>query len=121
MDIVVECTGSPAIVAECFHVVRQGGKVSLVASYTDDARSTIAPADLFYKSVKLVDGLCGNFGKSVQLMSEGKFKTTHLITQVFPLEQLPEAIAAAKKTSNSCKVCVKVDPNAPDYPYNKQD
>ena len=31
------------------------------------------------------------------------------------------AIAAAKKTKNSCKVCVKVDPTAPDYPYNKQD
>lgn len=121
VDIAVECTGNPDIAAECFHIVRKGGKISLVASYTDDAVAPLTPADIYFKGPKLIDGLCGNFGKSVQLMSEGKFRTTHLITQVFPLEQLPEAIAAAKKTKNSCKVCIKVDPTAPDYPYNKQD
>lgn len=119
-DVVVECTGNPDIVAECFRVVRNGGTVSLVAGYSDDYTAPIAPADLFFKSIHYVPGLNGNFAKSVQYMAEGKFKTTHLITHVYPLEQLEEAFKMAKNTKESCKVCIKVDPNAPDFPYNKQ-
>ncbi len=121
VDVVYECTGNPDIVAECFHAVRNGGTVCLVAGYSDDYRAPIAPADLFFKSVHYAPGLAGNFAKSVQYMAEGKFKTTHLITHVFPLEELPKAFEAASDTKHSCKVCLKVDPAAPDYPYNKQD
>ncbi|MCI8992504.1 MAG: alcohol dehydrogenase catalytic domain-containing protein [Eubacterium sp.] len=121
VDIALEVTGNPDIVAECFHLVKNYGTVCLVAGYSDAYRAPIAPADLFFKAIKYVPGLMGNFGKSVQYMSEGKFKTTHLITHVFPLEELPAAFAAAKDTKNSCKVCIKVDPTAPDYPYNRRD
>lgn len=119
-DVAIECTGNPDIVAECFRVVRNGGTVSLVAGYSDDYTAPIAPADLFFKSIHYVPGLNGNFAKSVQYMAEGKFKTTHLITHVYPLEQLEEAFKMAKNTKESCKVCIKVDPTAPDFPYNKQ-
>ena len=121
VDIALECTGNPDIVAECFHVVKNYGTVSLVAGYADGYRAPIAPADLFFKAINYVPGLNGNFGKSVQLTAEGKFKMEHLITHVFPLEQLNEAFAMSKNTKASCKVCVKVDPTAPDFPYNKQD
>lgn len=121
VDVIYECTGNPDIVAECFHAAKAYGTVCLVAGYSDDMRAPIAPADIFFKGLKVVPGLAGNFAKSVQYMAEGKFKTTHLITHVFPLEKLPEAFEAASNTKNGCKVCIKVDPTAPDYPYNKQD
>ena len=38
-----------------------------------------------------------------------------------PLEQLDEAIHKSMDSKHSCKVCIKVDPAFPDYPYNKQD
>ena len=35
VDIAVDCTGTPDIVPDCFHIVRKGGKITLVASYTN--------------------------------------------------------------------------------------
>lgn len=119
-DVALEVTGNPDIVAECFHVVKNYGTVSLVAGYSDDYKAPIRPADLFFKAINYVPGLNGNFGKSVQLMAEGKFNTTHLITHVYPLEKLEEAFEMARHTKQSCKVCIKVDPEAPDYPFNEQ-
>lgn len=81
----------------------------------------IRPVNMMMKGVQIIPGLMGNFAKSVKYMSEGKFHTGHLITHVYPLEKLDEAIHKAMDANHACKVCIKVDPTFPDYPYNKQD
>lgn len=120
VDCAVDCAGSSSVIAECFKIAKNYGKVALVAGYGDEQTAPIHPADIFFKALTVIPGLGGNFAKSVQYMSEGKFKPDHLVTHVFPLEQLDKAFEAADSHGNSCKVVIKVDPNAPDYPYNKQ-
>ena len=119
--IAVECTSNMGCVAEAMDIVTQNGKVCYAAGYGDDDKALIHPVNLMMKGVQVIPGLMGNFAKSVQYMAEGKFRTEHLITHVYPLEQLDEAIHKSMDSKHSCKVCIKVDPAFPDYPYNKQD
>lgn len=119
--IAVECTSNMSCVTEAMDIITQGGKVCYAAGYSDDDTSTIHPVNLMMKGIQVIPGLMGNFAKSVQYMSEGKFFTEHLITHVYPLEQLDDAIHKSMDTKHSCKVCIKVDQTFPDYPYNKQD
>lgn len=119
--IAVECTSNMGCVAEAMDIVTSGGKVCYAAGYGDDDKALIRPVNMMMKGVQVIPGLMGNFAKSVQYMSEGKFRTEHLITHVYPLEQLDEAIHKSMDAKHSCKVCIKVDPTFPDYPYNKQD
>lgn len=119
-DVAMDCSGSPDTVAECFRVVKNCGTVCLAAGYSDACRASIAPADLFLKNIRFVAGVGGDYSRTIQYMDSGQLRPTHLITHVFPLEQLPEALAASAQTRSCCKVCIKVDSTAPDYPYNKQ-
>lgn len=118
--IAVECTSNMGCVAEAMDIVTQNGKVCYAAGYGDDDVAMIHPVNMMMKGVQVIPGLMGNFAKSVKYMSEGKFRTDHLITHIYPLEQLEEAFHKAMDSKTSCKVCIKVDPSFPDYPYNKQ-
>ena len=119
--IAVECTGNVRCVNEALDIVTGSGKVCLAGSFGDDDIAQIRPVNLMMKGVQVSSGIMGNFNKSVQYMAEGKFHTDHLITHIYPLEELEQAILKSMDSKHSCKVCIKVDPEAKDFPYNKQE
>ena len=116
----IECTGSPTCVSEAFQVVGRNGKVCLAAGYDDDLVCLIHPNDITRKGLRLISGHTADFWAAVDGMSGGKFRTEHLITHVYPLEQYEEALQTAMDARHGCKVCVRADSDAPDLSYSAQ-
>ncbi len=119
--IAVECTSNMGCFAEATEIVTGYGKVCFAAGYGDEQRATIRPDTMMQKAIQVIPGLMGNFRQSVANIADGTFKVDHMVTHVYPLERLDEAIHKSMDAQHSCKVAIKVDPTAPDYPYNKQE
>ncbi|MCR4752226.1 MAG: alcohol dehydrogenase catalytic domain-containing protein [Eubacterium sp.] len=117
-DIVYECSGNAKAWAQAIQIARPGGKVATVG--TCEGMAEVSPQWIQLKQVQLLGGLYGGIGQSVADINAGKLRVRELATQVFPLEQLDEAFQVAMDAQKSIKVIIKVDQDAPDYPYNKQ-
>lgn len=122
-DVAIDCSGNMGCVGECFKVVGVKGKICLAAGYGDNDTAPINPSYIYFKSPQIFAGRNGSFTLSVENMVAGNFNVMHLVTHVFSLEKTDLAMRTAlgKETGNFCKVAIKIDPNAPDYEYNKQD
>ena len=117
-DIVYECSGNAKAWGQAVQIAKPGGKVATVG--TCEGMAEISPQWIQLKQVQLLGGLYGGIGQSVADINTGKLRVRELATQVFPLEQLDEAFQVAMDAHKSIKVIIKVDKDAPDYPYNKQ-
>lgn len=117
-DIVYECSGNAKAWGQAVQIAKPGGKVATVG--TCEGMAEISPQWIQLKQVQLLGGLYGGIGQSVADINAGKLRVRELATQVFPLEQLDEAFQVAMNAQKSIKVIIKVDKDAPDYPYNKQ-
>lgn len=117
-DIVYECSGNAKAWGQAVQIAKPGGKVATVG--TCEGMAEISPQWIQLKQVQLLGGLYGGIGQSVADINAGKLRVRELATQVFPLEQLDEAFQVAMDAQKSIKVIIKVDKDAPDYPYNKQ-
>lgn len=117
-DIVYECSGNAKAWGQAVQIAKPGGKVATVG--TCEGMAEISPQWIQLKQVQLLGGLYGGIGQSVADINAGKLRVRELATQVFPLEQLDEAFQVAMNAHKSIKVIIKVDKDAPDYPYNKQ-
>lgn len=118
-DIVYECSGNANAWAEAIQIAKPGGKVCTVG--TCEGMATISPQWIQLKQVHIYGGLYGSIGQSVAEINAGELNVRDLATHVFPLEKLDEAFQVAMDSNKSIKVLIKVDPEAGDYPYNKQD
>ncbi len=117
-DIVYECSGNAKAWAQAIQMAKPGGKVCTVG--TCEGMAEVSPQWIQLKQVQVLGGLYGGIGQSVEGINSGKLKVRDLATHVFPLEKLDEAFQVAMDSQRSMKVLIKVDPAAPDYPYNKQ-
>lgn len=118
-DIVYECSGNAKAWSQAIQMARPGGKVCTVG--TCEGMAEVSPQWIQLKQVQVLGGLYGGIGQSVEGINSGKLKVRDLATHVFPLEKLDEAFQVAMNSQKSLKVLIKVDENALDYPYNKQD
>lgn len=113
--IAVECTGNPICVGEAMDIVTANGKVCYAAGYPDSLTAQVHPVNFMHKNISIIPGMMGDFKKSVEYMSKGIFDTRHLVSHIYPLEELETAMKTAMNPKESCKVCIKVDRNAEDY------
>ena len=81
----------------------------------------VSPQWIQLKQVQVLGGLYGSIGQSVEEINNGTLNVRDLATHVFSLEELNEAFQVAMDADKSIKVLIKVDKDAPDYPYNKQE
>ena len=108
-DLVVECTGVPAAVAEGIDLVRPGGRVLVLGQYTDHGPTPINPHLITRKHLS-VDGSWAfsaahyvEYVRTVPLLRE-RFALEELIT-AFPLTRAQDALDAAR-TGNVAKAVV---------------
>ncbi|MBQ8054286.1 MAG: zinc-binding dehydrogenase [Lachnospiraceae bacterium] len=115
-DIVYECSGSTAGYELAFDVVKPKGKICCIG--ITKGNISIHPNYFLLKEVVPLGGLTGNPMLSVADVRAGVLSPIDYISRVFPLEELDKAFQVAMNPKVSMKVVVKVDPTAPDYPYN---
>ena len=110
-DVVYESAGSTSIYARLLNYVKPQGTLiikSTLSEYKTDKNSNerqIIPAlntydinNIVVNEIKVIGSRCGNIKAAVDLLAEGKFDPTSLISYEFPLDQ---AGVAFKKAANN--------------------
>jgi len=97
-DIVVESTGTPAGIKTAIDLVRPRGTIALKTTCGVSA-SDIDITKLVVDEIRIQGSRCGPFHKAIDLLKTKNIPVSSLITDVYPLREVAEAIEAAKRTS----------------------
>ena len=95
VDYVLDCTGNPDVPAQAIGAVRRGGKVALLGL----TGGKVSPIDVDRLTLDEVDlmGIRSSpnaYPAMIALMRSGKVDLSPLVTHVYPLDSVGEALAA---------------------------
>ena len=96
-DVVIDCTGVPAVVEQMFTHVRRNGKLLFFGVNPPDARISISPFDVYQRDLEILGSfaLRYTFHEAVALLESGAIDVEPLLSNRFPIERFPEALALA--------------------------
>jgi len=96
-DVVIDCTGVPAVVEHMFTQVRNNGKLLFFGVNPPDARVAISPYDVYQKDLEIYGSfsLRYTFYDALALLQSGAVDVKPLLSDRFPIEGFPEALALA--------------------------
>lgn len=107
MDVVLECSGSPAALGQALALARKGGRIILVGFHGERVPMDV---DLVINRELTLAASRGkrptSFSYAVELVAGGRVDPGRLITHRFRLEDWPEAFAAAE--GSSAKVVMRI-------------
>ena len=93
-DVVIECTGVVASLAEAIHMARPGGRI-LLFGIMNATEGAIPFYDLYFKELTVVNARASkpeDFAGMLDLVERGVLRLEPLITQRLPLDELETAI-----------------------------
>ena len=105
-DTVFECSGVMAAVPPTIHLAAKDGTVVWAGAYHEDATFPINPYYLFANELTIRSTILAPFVFPRSLKLLAKLDLEPMITQVVPLEDIGEAMAG-RKTSTDIKILVK--------------
>jgi 2-desacetyl-2-hydroxyethyl bacteriochlorophyllide A dehydrogenase len=96
-DVVIDCTGVPAVVEHMFTHVRKNGKLLFFGVNPPDARVAISPYDVYQKDLEIYGSfaLRYTFHDALALLQSGAIDVKPLLSHRFPIERFPEALQLA--------------------------
>jgi len=96
-DVVVDCTGVPAVVEHMFTHVRNNGKLLFFGVNPADARVAISPFDVYQRDLEILGSfaLRYTFHDAFALLESGAIDVRPLLSDRFPIERFPEALELA--------------------------
>jgi 2-desacetyl-2-hydroxyethyl bacteriochlorophyllide A dehydrogenase len=96
-DVVIDCTGVPAVVEHMFNHVRAEGKVLFFGVNPRDARIQISPYDVYAKDLEIFGSfaLRYTFHDAIALLTSGALEVAPLVSHRFAVEDFAEALALA--------------------------
>ncbi|MCZ6677418.1 MAG: alcohol dehydrogenase catalytic domain-containing protein [Candidatus Poribacteria bacterium] len=97
-DIVVEATGSPEGLSLASEVVRPRGTIALKSTCGLPA-SGIDVTKLVVDEVQIHTSRCGPFAKAIGLLTRQPLPVGSLVSEIYPLDQVSQAIERAKWTT----------------------
>lgn len=94
-DVVIDCTGNPAGVAEGLRLLRPMGRLILKTTTAQGGRVNLTP--LVVNEIQAIGSRCGDLSSSIRLLSAGKIDPSRFISKRYPLEKGVEAFRAARE------------------------
>lgn len=110
-DVVFEASGAPPALRQAFDLIRPGGTIVQIG--TLGATDVPLPANqLMAREIHLVGSFrYGDvFGEAIRLVETGRVDLEPLISEVFPLQDLPAAMQRAFAKDDVIKVQVQITP-----------
>lgn len=108
-DLVIECSGDPTAAATCIDITKKSGRISFLGIYSQPV--TLALNNLVQKNIQAAGGKAeGNWAleRGMPLIANGAIDVRPLITHVFDLEHIGEAMETfTKRLGGAIKVIVK--------------
>lgn len=94
-DVVIDCTGVPAVVEHMFTHVRKEGKLLFFGVNPVDARIQISPYDVYQKDLEIYGSfaLRYTFHDAIALLESGAVQVVPLVSHRFPIDGFAEALA----------------------------
>ena len=105
-DLVVECTGAGSGLLMASKMVRPRGTIVLKSTYAGKAECDLS--QLVVNEVTLIGSRCGTFGEAIEALKNGQVDVSGMISRVFPLEKICEAMEFAGKPE-VIKVLLRMD------------
>lgn len=107
-DVVVDATGSPAVLAECPGLTRIGGTVVVYGVADEDAMVGVSPYDIFERELRIQGSFAqiNCFDRALMALHSGRVRTDGIITDRFALNEFESALAAMR-SSESIKVVIE--------------
>lgn len=100
-DLVVECSGRPAVQAETFTTVKNGGRVCFIGISFDEIS---VPLGLFQKKgIRAIgsNGSPGVWDRCIKFIQQAKLDFSPIVTHTFTFDQIEEAFAFVKDPKNN--------------------
>ncbi|WP_031525066.1 zinc-binding dehydrogenase [Streptomyces sp. NRRL F-5123] len=102
-DLVIECVGAPAAVAQGLRLARRGGSYLVVGQYTDNGDASINPHQIVYRQLDVVGSWAftgAHLVEYVRLLPAlvRRFDLARLVT-IYPLEESAAALADVERGS----------------------
>jgi threonine dehydrogenase-like Zn-dependent dehydrogenase len=96
-DVVIDCTGVPAVVEHMFTHVRKNGKLLFFGVNPPDAKIAISPYDVYAKDLEIYGSfaLRYTFHDAFALLQSGSVDVAPLLSDRLPIERFPEALRLA--------------------------
>jgi D-arabinitol dehydrogenase (NADP+) len=95
-DVVVEATGSPAVLAECTGLTRVGGTVLVYGMAEAADRVPFSPYDIFARELTIKGSFAQThcFDRALLALRTGRVRTEGIVTDVLDLPRFDQALAA---------------------------
>ncbi len=109
-DVVIDCTGVPAVVEHMFTHARNEAKLLFFGVNPTEARVAVSPFDVYRKDLEIYGSfaLRFTFHDAVALLQSGAVDVKQLLSDRFPIERFPEALALAG-SGEALKVQIQPD------------
>jgi 2-desacetyl-2-hydroxyethyl bacteriochlorophyllide A dehydrogenase len=93
-DMVIDATGVPEVIAQCFEYVTPGGKVLPFGVCPEEATIPFSPFNLYRHDVAVYGSFALNvtFGPAIELLRSGAVEVGPLLSHRFPLDEFPHAL-----------------------------
>ena len=105
-DIVIDATGNPNALKDVVASCRTRGKIHIKS--THGLATPINLTDLVVREITLYSSRCGPFDKAIDGLKSEKIQVKDLISKVYPLEEIHEAIASYEKSRDHIKTILKI-------------
>lgn len=108
VDIIVDATGSPALIRHSMTLLKKGGKLVQYAEVHSDEQVVLDPKLMFSNELTYTLSFCQshNFGRAVEALSDGRVKGDMLVTHEYPLDRYYEALDENVNNRNAIKVMI---------------
>lgn len=112
-DVVIDATGSPAVMDLAIKLTRSGGSVLLYGMAPERAELTISPFEVFSRQLTIKGSFTQafSFERGLAMLGSGRIQVGELLTHRFGLNQYADALDAVRNDRTCVKaVVVQGDP-----------
>jgi D-arabinitol dehydrogenase (NADP+) len=98
-DIVVEATGSPAVLEASLNFVRKGGKLVVYGVYDESVKVAWSPFRIWEHEVTILASFCsmGHFPQVMEYVNAGKLKLDGIVSKTFKVEEWEKCLEVVRK------------------------
>ncbi len=108
-DVVVDATGAPKVLEQCFNFVRPTGKVVIYGVCGNHDKISISPYQIFEKELKILGSFAQThcFPRAVKFLEEGTVKVDDLVSASYPLDEFADALRFMDEGKDVLKIMIK--------------
>ncbi len=106
-DVVFDCAGVPAALAQALKMVRPGGTLALTALYEEPV--SLDPNRVVWREMRIVGtyGYRNEFPRAIELLRSGKVATEPLVTDRLPLDETDAGFRRQLDKNGALKVVIQ--------------